>query len=234
MTNCRFGCGLLMAAALALGACTPSEAPQELSPSPAAIPASALASPSPSPLPTPSASVEPVDLGPRPSAPGEFVFPARASRVTIPAMGIDLPIVSSDLQPPPNFPLCDVAQYLTTYRQPTDEGTTYIYAHAREGMFLPLLEASRRGDGAELLGVEVQVYSDDGQLHRYEIFEVERGAKDYGLADSTPPGERRLILQTSEGAGADVPKLVVGAEYLESVEVPIEEATPEAEPRECT
>ncbi|MDQ3689248.1 MAG: hypothetical protein M3406_04285 [Chloroflexota bacterium] len=127
-----------------------------------------------------------------------------------------------------------MAQYLTTYRQPTDEGTTYIYAHAREGMFLPLLDASERDDGAELLGVEVQVYSDDGQLHRYEIFEVERHAKDYDLANSTPEGERRLILQTSEGAGADVPKLVIGAEYLGSEEVDIGEATPEAQPRECS
>lgn len=228
-----------MAASVAFAACS-SDPPRQSQATPQASPSQSAsqapsASPAPSsPAPSSTASVEAAPIPLPPSPPGEFVFPARASRVTVTTLDIDLPVVSSDLQPPPNFPLCDVAQYLTTYRQPTDEGTTYIYAHAREGMFLPLLDASERDDGAELLGVEVQVYSDDGQLHRYEIFEVERHAKDYDLANSTPEGERRLILQTSEGAGADVPKLVIGAEYLGSEEVDIGEATPEAQPRECS
>ena len=226
--------GLLMAVSVALAACS-SEPPRESEAAPQASPSQTASQvPGASSVPSATASVEAAPIPLPPSPPGEFVFPARASRITVTTLDIDLPIVSSDLQPPPNFPLCDVAQYLTTYRQPTDEGTTYIYAHAREGMFLPLLDASKREDGAELLGVEVQVYSDDGQLHRYEIFEVERSAKDYDLANSTPEGERRLILQTSEGAGAEVPKLVIGAEYLGSEEVDIEEATPEAQPRECS
>lgn len=225
----RVRLGLLILTAAVLGGCT-SDTPQtqETPQTPQSVPSSVAQTASPSPSP------KTVQVPAPPSPPDEFLFPARASRITVPTLGIDLPVVSSDLQPPPNFPLCDVAQYLTTYRQPTDEGTTYIYAHAREGMFLPLLDASKRNDGAELIGVEVQVYTDDGQLHRYGIFEVERHAKDYDLANSTPEGERRLILQTSEGAGADVPKLVIGAEYLGSEAVDVAEANPEANPRECT
>jgi sortase (surface protein transpeptidase) len=169
-----------------------------------------------------------------PSAPDSFVFPGRASRVIVPAMGIDLPVVSGDSAPPPgNFPLCNVAQYLTTYRQPGEEGTTYLYAHARTGMFLPLLEASMRADGAEMIGMEVLVYSSDAMRYRYRVFEVQRHVVDYRLANSTPPGERRLILQTSEGPRGTEGKLVVAAELVDVEPATDEEANPPAEPVVC-
>jgi sortase (surface protein transpeptidase) len=189
----------------------------------------------------PTASMDPVDpSAPSTNADGQptprssFVFPSRASRVVAPELGIDLPVVSSDLQPPPgNYPFCDVAAYLTTYRQPGDPGTTFLYAHAQEGMFLPLLEASERQDGAELIGQEVLVYTDDAELHRYEIFEVERHATTYRLANSTPLDEQRLILQTSEGPYGTIPKLVVAANHLGVEPADPVEANPEAMPRDC-
>jgi len=149
-------------------------------------------------------------------------------------MGIDLPVVSGDLAPPPdNFPLCNVAQYLTTYRQPGEPGTTYLYGHARTGMFLPLLQASLRADGAEMIGMEVLVYTSDAQLYRYRVFEVERHVLDYRLADGTPPGEQRLILQTSEGPRGTPGKLVVAAEFIEELTATLEEANPPAAPVVC-
>jgi len=173
-------------------------------------------------------------LQPLPTAPEEFVFPGRASRVVVPQMGIDLAVVSSDLAPPPdNFPLCDVAQYLTTYRQPGEPGTTYIYAHARTGMFLPLLHASLRADGAEMIGMEVLVYTSDSMLYRYRVFEVERHETEYRLADGTPPGEERLILQTSEGPRGTEGKLVVAADLIDVVTATSEEANPRADPQVC-
>ena len=43
---------------------------------------------------------------------------------------------------PRGYPLCDVAQYWTIYDLPGKPGTTWIYAHAQEGMFLPLFTIS--------------------------------------------------------------------------------------------
>jgi len=159
-----------------------------------------------------------------------------ASRVAVPSLGIDLPVVSGALQVPgnpPDYPLCDVAQYQTDYQQPGEEGTTYLYAHAQEGMFLPLLEESQDGDGSGLIGLEVLVYTELGELYRFEVTEFEREATDFGLADGAGSGESRLILQTSIGPSGTVPKLVVAARLVSSEPVDVAEATPAALPRVC-
>ena len=165
---------------------------------------------------------------------GGFIPVGLASRIVIPDLGIDLPIVSSDLEPPPdNYGLCDVAQYLTTFSQPGDPGTTYLYAHSQPGMFLPLFEASTRADGAELVGDRVDVYTSDGVRHSYEVFEVQRGSTDFSLAEGLAPGERRLVLQTSESPTGGTTNLVVAARPVGDELVDPAEANPEAHPRVC-
>ncbi|CAN5636850.1 hypothetical protein BH23CHL7_BH23CHL7_00440 [soil metagenome] len=157
--------------------------------------------------------------------------------MVVPSYGIDLPVVAGDAQVvgnEPGYPLCDVAQYLLAYRQPSETGTAYLYAHARKGMFLPLLEASTRDDGAELLGREVLVYTYDSMLYRYEIDVVNRHATDYLLADSIRPGDRRLILQTSEGPVGTVPKLQVGARLVAEVPASPSDALRNPAPRACS
>ena len=71
--------------------------------------------------------------------------------MVIRSLGIDLPIVSGELevpdQGPDGYPPCDVALYLPEYAQPGERGATYLFAHARAGMFLPLLRASEQDDG---------------------------------------------------------------------------------------
>jgi len=160
-----------------------------------------------------------------------------AARVVIAALDIDLPVVSGDLKVegnPPDYPLCDVAQYLTTYRYPGRPGTTtWIYAHAREGMFLPLLEASERNDGASLVGVEVEVYSTESLLYTYRISEVHRHALDRSIGARVPPDQRRLVLQTSEGPSGTVPKLQISADFVSVTRSPHAHAAPSAVPREC-
>ena len=44
-----------------------------------------------------------------------------------------------------DYPLCDAAQYFRAdaLGQPGQGRATYLYAHARTGMFLPLLTASK-------------------------------------------------------------------------------------------
>jgi hypothetical protein len=92
--------------------------------------------------------------------------------VVVRALGIDLPIV----KPPSNtsYPLCNVAEYIQELGQPGQGRATYLYGHARTGMFLPILDASKVDDGAAMIGMLVEVYTSDDQLFLYEIVEVRR------------------------------------------------------------
>jgi len=159
------------------------------------------------------------------------------SRVVVADLKIDLPIISGDATlpgNPPDFPLCDVAQYLTTFPFPGRLGTTtWIYGHAREGMFLELLKASEQNDGASLIGSTVDVFSTGNVRYRYRIAEVLRHATDRSAAQGVPADQGRLILQTSEGPRGTVPKLQVIANLIETEEASAAEAQPAASPRAC-
>ena len=155
---------------------------------------------------------------------------ALPTRVVIPSLGIDLPVVSGDS----SYPLCDVAQYLYGFANPGQPGTTYLYGHARDGMFLPLLTESEKNDGAGMLGAIVKIYSADLKLHLYQINIVKRHATDLSLAFELAPGQHRLILQTSEGPHGTVPKLQVAAEPIGVFEATADEALPTPHPRDCS
>jgi hypothetical protein len=156
--------------------------------------------------------------------------------VVIASQDIDLPVVSRlqrvPDQGPDRYPPCDVALYHDAFALPAEEGATYLYAHAQAGMFLPLLEASRRRDGEALLGALVEVYTGDDRLYLYEVDEVKRHALDFSIAD-TAPGERRLVLQTSEGPLGTAEKLQVAARLLGDVPADSADAHPRARPRAC-
>ena len=160
-----------------------------------------------------------------------------ATRIVIASRDIDLPIISREKrikgQGPDKYPPCDVALYHTAFGQPGEPGTTYIYAHARDGMFLPLLLASEHHDGASLLGALVQVYTSDDQEYVYQITQVKRHALDFSLALDAPPGSQQLILQTSEGPRGTVPKLQILAEPVDVLNASARDANPKAHPRAC-
>jgi hypothetical protein len=180
---------------------------------------------------TPAATSRPT---PSPSATPR---PAVATRIVIASLDIDLPVISRDRrvrgQGPDQYPPCDVALYHTAFQQPGEPGTTYLYAHARSGMFLPLLRASERRDGASLIGSLVQVYTADDREHVYQITQVKRHALDFSLAFDAPPDAQQLILQTSEGPRGTIPKLQVLAEPVEVLASTRAEARPRARPRAC-
>lgn len=160
----------------------------------------------------------------------------RATRVVIPGLGIDLPVVSEQLPVEgnePGYPLCDVAQYLEEFEDPGRLGATYIYAHARTGMFAPLLEASLVDDGRSLLGVDALVYTNDSRLYTYRIFLVKRHATDLSLAKEVPPDERRLVLQTSEGPRGTIPVVQMAARLIATSTADPGDAHPVARPRAC-
>jgi hypothetical protein len=218
--------GVALLAAGLMTVLDPSAAQAEIEASP-----SAVASPTPSASPPSGAPSPSIDASPSPSGSLE---PPVASRVVVPALRIDLPIVAQSYGPGKGaYPLCDVAQYLEIFGQPSELGTTYIYAHAREGMFLPLLDASERNNGRALIGDLVQVYTADGSLYLYEIFRVKRHSRDFSLADDVPLGDQRLILQTSEGPKGTIPKLQVAARLVSVSSVPLDEANPKPKPRDC-
>ncbi|CAN5772892.1 hypothetical protein BH24CHL8_BH24CHL8_05680 [soil metagenome] len=207
-----------------------------VSPSPTLGPSSSPSAPPSAPpsLVAPDASIP---LTPAPTQTPSPAPAAVATRVVIPSELIDLPVISRQQrvpdQGPDLYPPCDVAIFHDAFGQPGEDGSTYLYAHAREGMFLPLLEASERQDGASLLGALVEVYTAADRLFVYEIFRVRRHALDFSLALDVPPGEQRLVLQTSEGPRGTVPKLQVAARLVSELTATSEEAQPRPRPVAC-
>ena len=142
----RFRARLLPALLTALGVAfltagllsytSPVEAGPEPSELPTIVTLPPTAEPSMTPRPSPGPEATPA---PSPTAsPTATIPPDRvATRVVISGLGIDLPIV----KPASNsaYPLCDVAMYIQELGQPGIGRATYLYAHAREGMFLPIL-----------------------------------------------------------------------------------------------
>jgi hypothetical protein len=188
------------------------------------------------PTATPGPTATPVPLNPASARPLPTPHDGIvASRIRIPAVGIDLPIVAGDLDYPGNvdfYPLCDVAMYVPEFVQPGEQGATYLYAHAQRGMFAPLLNASEVRDGEGLVGALIEVYTSDNKLHLYELYRVKRHATDLSLTE-VPPGAHLLVLQTSEGPPGTVPKLQVAARPISVVEATETDANPEANPRVC-
>jgi hypothetical protein len=197
-------------------------------------------------VPAPSASSSrgapsptPIDIGPSPTpapAAGASALPIGiASRIRIPSLNIDLPVLAGDAVVPGNedfYPLCDVAMYMPGFVQPGQPGTTYIYAHAQRGMFLPLLRASLVNDGDSLVGALVEVYTTTDELHLYSISTVKRHATDLSLATDNG-ATQQLVLQTSEGPTGTVPKLQIAALPVSVVPASAAMAQPSPDPRVC-
>jgi hypothetical protein len=181
---------------------------------------------------------------PLPTAGGDVVLPGAsavaaasfppdrvATRIVIRRLGIDLPIM---LQTDNYgiYPLCDVAMYQPLLGQPGQGRATYIYAHAREGMFLTLLRRSERPDnGASMIGMTVEIYTSDNYLFLYTITEVRRHTRN--LNDALAATTERLWMQTSEGPYGHVPKLQVVADFLSAEKADPVAAHPAAHPRIC-
>ena len=197
---------------------------------PAFVSAAPAASPSLLPFPT-------LPTLPTPGASsGASASPSAArvvTRVVVPALSIDLPVVHPPSDPNA-FPYCNVAEeFFTGTSRPGFAGTTYVFAHARTGMFLPLLLQSRIDNGSAMLGMLVEVYTSDDQLFLYEITRVLRHQSQLY---SEP--QQELALQTSEGPRQGVPGytglvLIVLAQPLSSGPADHAAAHPTPQPVVC-
>ncbi|MEA2538074.1 MAG: hypothetical protein QOF11_2308 [Chloroflexota bacterium] len=201
------------------------------------IPADAVATASdpvaiePSDSPEPSALLSfPPLASPSASSSGSPASPAVATRVVVPALGIDLPVIR---QPggADTFPPCNVAMYHQLFHQPGQAGPTYLYAHARTGMFLPILEASKVNNGRRMVGMIIQVYTADDQLYLYEVVEVRRHVTTFDGAFAET--RESLWLQTSEGPVGTLEKTQVVALPLSHGPTSHKAAHPKASPVSC-
>jgi sortase (surface protein transpeptidase) len=197
-------------------------------------PAEAGPSPTPTPVVQASAGPTPAAATATPEASASPAFPPGrvATRVQIPAMRIDLPIIK---QPDPAYPSCNVAMYHEAFGPPGDPHGTYIYAHARKGMFLALLDASKKNNGAAMKGMIVDVYTSDDMLFLYEVTEVRRHVPaSFNLTKLYDEGTGLLWLQTSEGPNHTYPKLMLKAMLLSSGPADHAAAHPTPKPIDCS
>jgi hypothetical protein len=220
--------------AVVVGGCataaSPTPLPTAAGPTPAATVAP-TASPTPSPTPSPVPTVSPTP-SPTPSPVAETGSTGRPTRVAMPSLDIDLPIIVPRRNS--TYPLCDVAEFFRppAFQHPGAGGVTYIYAHAQEGMFLPILQASQRRNGRSMLGATVTVWSSGNHRYTYEVVEVRRRQKSLAWAFDLPPDS--LVLQTSETPYRNGTKTMLVARQIgEPVVVGRSEARPRPEPRRC-
>ncbi|MDQ3128916.1 MAG: sortase [Chloroflexota bacterium] len=157
-----------------------------------------------------------------------------ATRVVVEALGIDLPVMA---QPNPAYPSCNVAMYFEHPQlgQPGQGKATYLYAHARAGMFLALLDESKRNGGEGMVGMIVSVYTSDDQRYVYTISAVlPRVPADNRFLDKAIAAKQETLwLQTSTGPGGSFPKLQVVARAVGVEPATHDEANPRPRPVNC-
>ena len=178
--------------------------------------------------PSPSIAVQASD--PLPTLTPETVLNRVPTRVQVPALEIDLPVVVPPTNPD-HFPFCNVAEFLPSMSRPGRAGTTYLYAHARPGMFLPILERAERSDGRSMLGMVVIVYTSDDRQFTYEVASVHRHV--VSLDSAFRATNEQLILQTSEGPRGTPGKTMLVALPRSESPASSTEAHPAAEPVRC-
>jgi LPXTG-site transpeptidase (sortase) family protein len=163
----------------------------------------ALPSASASATPAATASADSLTASPTPVA---TIGPIPDGyRIELPRLGIDLPIAEGDIErdvvvqkTPENY-----AFHFPGTAIPGTVGNSYIYAHARRGMFLTLWNA-RVGD-------QVSITTPAGAELKFVVTEVHPRVPPADTSWLQPSGDERLTLQTSTGPNREDPRFVVVA-----------------------
>jgi hypothetical protein len=199
-------------------------------PLPSASPSQLVVRPTPT-LALPTFPPESASPSFSPSAP--VVADRVATRVVVPALDIDLPVIKP-AGGEDAYPQCNVAMYIQELKQPGQGGATYLYAHARDGMFGPIYERAirkRHGGPDSMLGMLVEVYTSDDKVFTYQIAEVRLDQRD--LNDAVAATTEQLWLQTSEGPKGTPGKTQVIATPLTVGDADHAAAHPTAKPVNC-
>jgi hypothetical protein len=157
---------------------------------------------------------------------GKFTFP-RATRVAISSLNVNLPVIRGSNA----YPKCRVAMYAPSVAQPREPGYTFIYAHARTGMFLPLLTKFRNYGAAGLIGRVVKVWTSDSYVSYYKIVSAQKTQDSFGGAYTLD--NERLRLQTSTGPNYTYPKLIADAVRYKTVKTTYAASHPTPHPVSC-
>jgi hypothetical protein len=219
--------GVTLIGAGLLSYTSPAEANPFESPDPTTIAASPSQVPTISLPPLASAPAS----SPSPSAPSTRV----ATRVVIEALGIDLPVIRPK-GGSTTYPQCNVAMYIVdpAFGQPGGGRSTYIYAHARTGMFGPIYERAilkQHGGPASMVGMAVEVYTSDDQLFLYDVSQVKLHQLNLDAAASATT--EQLWLQTSEGPKGTPGKTQLQASFVAVVGADHAAAHPTPHPVNC-
>ncbi len=144
-------------------------------------------------------------------------------RIAVPRLGIDLPIAEGDLErdvtdlrTPEGY-----AFHLPGTSLPGQNGNTYLYAHARRGMFLALWDV-RLGDGVVVTGP-------GSRRLAYVVDQVLPRVPPSDVSSTLQTASERLTLQTSTGPSPSDPRYVVVCVPVRAAIVPA--APPRARPR---
>jgi hypothetical protein len=181
-------------------------------------------------LPTlpPLASIPLPSISPS-TAPSDRV----ATRVVVDALGIDLPVIRPK-GTSATYPQCNVAMYIQELGQPGQGRATYIYAHARDGMFGPIYERAilkRHGGPKSMLDMPVEVYTSDDLLFLYQVSAVR--LHQLTLDSAFKATTEQLYLQTSEGPKGTPGKTQLVADFVAVVGADHKAAHPTARPINC-
>lgn len=128
---------------------------------------------------------------------------AQAYRIQIPRLGINLPVAEGDV--PRDVDNAQTPEYYAFHLPGTsmfDAGNTYIYAHARVGMFLSLWNA-RIGD--------LVIVRTPAGTRQYIVEEIHPRVPPTETSWAGPTADTRLTLQTSTGPNGNDPRFVVVA-----------------------
>jgi hypothetical protein len=190
-----------------------------------------------SPSPSPSVSLDPgVSPAPTPEATPHPTGREIATRVVVPALDIDLPVIRGN----DGYPYCNVAMYLSSgkkadkdvFGQPGEGRATYIYSHARDGMFGPIYNlAIRDRTPNKMLGMVVQVYTNWNRLYLYEVRSVRLHIT--SLDNAMSRAKEEIWLQTSEGPAGTKGKTQVIGRFLSVEDSTKKESQPKPKPIRC-
>ena len=130
-------------------------------------------------------------------------------RIRIPRLGIDLPLQEGDVaRDVPNGGSQGAtpegaAFHFPGTAVPGTGGNSFIYAHARLGMFLTLWQA--------MVGDEVQIVTKGGTSLIYKVSEIHSSVPSTDVSWVQPTPDERLTLQTSTGPTPAYPRFIVVA-----------------------
>jgi len=123
--------------------------------------------------------------------------PIVANRIVISRLGIDMKIIEGDGL---DAPLGKVAHYPGT-AWPGGGSNIYLYAHARDGMFITLWNAS--------IGDEIVLTLVDGSQRRYVVSQILPNVKWNDMSVLAPTPTEQLSLQTCTSYQETAPRFLV-------------------------